>query len=169
MHGCKNVPSTTGLCEIKARAPFPHSAMLSAGRLHNGAEKKAPGKKTRFFLFNIALWGKGGAGFYFAQTGLTKNGFLAFYNTFDFSGLAPRTHHGFRFPFLLFGPRGGWRGLLPVNPFTFSFPFGRSEWGGGGWTGANVRFHFLPRSYRTCPAQPFCHLPLCACMYVQTI
>ena len=29
MHGCKNVPSTTGLCEIKARAPFPHNAMLN--------------------------------------------------------------------------------------------------------------------------------------------
>ena len=75
---------------------------------------------------------------------------------------------GFVFRFL-FGPRGGWRGLLPVNPFTFSFPFGGSEWGGGGWTGANVRFHLPPLSYRICPAQPFCHLRLCACMYVQTI
>ena len=63
MHGCKNVPSTTGKCEIKARAPFPHSAMLSAGRPHNGAKKKAPGKKTRFFLFNIALWGNGARAF----------------------------------------------------------------------------------------------------------
>ena len=49
----------------------------------------------------------------------------------------------FRF---LFGPRGGWPGLLPVNPFTFSFPFGGSEVGGGGWTGANVRFHLPPPS-----------------------
>ena len=32
MHGCKNVPSTTGWCEIKARAPFPHNAMLNKKR-----------------------------------------------------------------------------------------------------------------------------------------
>ena len=56
---------------------------------------------------------------------------------------------------------------MPANPFTFSFPFGGSEWGGGGWTGGNVRFHLpAPLSYRICPAQPFCHLRLCACMYV---
>ena len=36
--------------------------------------------------------------------------------------------------------------MLPVNPSTFSFPLGGSEWGGGGWTGAYVRFHCAPPS-----------------------
>ena len=59
MHGCKNVPSTTGWCEIKARAPFPHSAMLSAGRPHNGAKKKPPAKKHVSFCSTLHCGGTG--------------------------------------------------------------------------------------------------------------
>ena len=66
--------------------------------------KKSPRQKNTFLFVQHCIVGEGGAGFYFAQTGLTKNGFLAFYSTCDFSGLAPRTHHGFRFPFFLLAP-----------------------------------------------------------------
>ena len=93
--------------------------------------KKSPRQKNTSLFVQHCIAGERGAGFYFAPTGLTKNGFLVFYSTFDFSGLAPRTHHGFRFPFFL-GPRGGWRGCCRPIPSP----------------------------------SPFCHLRLCACMYV---
>ena len=157
MHGCKNVPSTTGWCEIKARAPFPHSAMLSAGRPHNGARKSAPAKKHVSFCSTLHCGGMG-RGLLFRTNRSNKKRVPCFLQHFAFFGACPADAPWVSFSVFLFGPRGGWRGLLPVNPFTFSFPFGRSGWGGGGWTGANVRFNFLPRSYRICPAQPFCHL-----------
>ena len=57
--------------------------------------KPPPRQKNTSFFVQHCIVGERGAGFYFAPTGLTKNGFLVFYSTFDFSGLAPRTHHGF--------------------------------------------------------------------------
>jgi hypothetical protein len=69
--------------------------------------KKSPRQKNTSLFVQHCIVGERGAGFYFAPTGLRKNGFLAFYNTLYFSELAPRTHHGFRFPFFFFGPRGG--------------------------------------------------------------
>ena len=167
MHGCKNVPSTTGLCEIKARAPFPHNAMLSTGRPHDGAKKKPPSKKHVSFCSTLHCGGTG-RGLLFRTNRSKKKGFLASYNTLYSSELAPRTHHGFRFPFF-FGPRGGWRGLLPVNPSTFSFPLGgMSGVVVGGPVTTSVSIVPPPLSYRICPAQPFCHLPTphaAACVY----
>jgi len=51
--------STTGLCEIKARAPFPHNAMLSTGRPHDGAKKKPPAKKHVSFCSTLHCGGTG--------------------------------------------------------------------------------------------------------------
>ena len=58
--------------------------------------KKSPRQKKTSLFVQQCIVGERGAGFYFAPTGLRKNGFLAFYNTLYFSELAPRTHHGFR-------------------------------------------------------------------------
>ena len=61
----------------------------------------------------------------------------------DFRGLPRGRTMGIVFRFL-FGPRGGWRALLPVNPLIFSFPFRGSGWGGRGGGGANARFNPPP-------------------------
>ena len=85
--------------------------------------KKSPRQKNTSLFVQHCIAGERGAGFYFAPTGLTKNGFLVFYSTFDFSGLAPRTHHGFRFPFF-FGPVGDGGGCCRPIPSPSHFPSG---------------------------------------------
>ena len=86
--------------------------------------KKSPRQKNTFLFVQHCIVGEGGAGFYFALTGLTKNGFLAFYSTFDFSGLAPRTHHGFRFPFFCLAPVGDGGGCCRSIPSPSHSPSG---------------------------------------------
>ena len=61
----------------------------------------------------------------------------------DFRGLPRGRTMGIVFHFLL-APHGGWRGLLPADPLTFSFPFGGSGWGGWGGGGANARVNPPP-------------------------
>ena len=121
MQGCKNVPSTTGLCEIKARAPFPHNAMLSTGRPHDGAKKKPPSKKHVSFCSTLHCGGTG-RGLLFRTNRSKRKRVPCFLQHFVFFGACPADAPWVSFSVFLFGPRGGWRGLLPVNPSTFSFP-----------------------------------------------
>ena len=88
MHGCKNVPSATGLCEIKARTPFPHNAMLSTGRPHDGAKKKPPAKKHVSFCSTLHCGGRG-RGLLFRTNRSKKKRVPCFLQHFAFFGACP--------------------------------------------------------------------------------
>ena len=112
--------------------------------------KKSPRQKNTSLFVQHCIVGEGGAGFYFAPTGLTQNGFLDFYSTFDFSGLAPRTHHGFRFPFFCLAPVGDGGGCCRSIPSPSHSP-------SGGVSGVVVGGP-VPMSVSICPPPLLSHM-----------
>ena len=158
MHGCKNVPSTTGLCEIKARAPFPHNAMLSTGRPHDGAKKKPPAKKHVSFCSTLHCGGTG-RGLLFRTNRSKKKRVPCFLQHFVFFRACPADAPWDSFSDFVLAPVGDGGGCCRSIPPPSHSPSGGvrpfvcillgQENGVGGWQMPSTGVEYY-RTYENC-------------------